>query len=100
MQGGMGVMGLTNAIIPKRLWDEHRFDEAWGAGGEDGAWAGYFFEKGYAAVRDPALSVLHTHRLTTRKELKDQFLAWSRMNEPRPFSREDLAFRPDKNRFS
>lgn len=98
--GGMGVMGLTNAIIPKRLWDMHRFDEAWGAGGEDGAWAGYFFEKGYAAIWDPALSVRHAHRLTTRAGLKDQFLAWSRMTEPRPFSRKDLAFRPDNNRLS
>ena len=93
-------MGLTNAIIPKRLWDIHPFDEAWGAGGEDGAWAGHFFKKGYVALRDPALSVRHAHRLTTRSALKDQFLAWSRMNKPRPFSREDFAFRPDKDRFS
>ena len=29
---GMGVLGFTNAIIRKDLWDKHHFDESYGLG--------------------------------------------------------------------
>lgn len=60
----MGILGNTNAIIPKKLWREHHFDEKnYVDGGEDGEWASYFIKKGYTVVKDPGFSVFHSHGL-------------------------------------
>jgi rhamnosyltransferase len=72
---GMGVLGFTNAIIRKELWEAHRFDEAYGAGGEDGAWARYWFARGYVAVRSAKFSVYHSHGLGLRA-LRKQWRYW------------------------
>ena len=87
---GMGVLGFTNAMIRKDLWDQHHFDEAYGAGGEDGAWARYWFIQKYVAVRDIKFSVYHSHGLN-RRQLKEQWRYWVSLGEPRPFK--PLVFR-------
>lgn len=82
--GGMGVIGNTNAIIKKDLWEKYHFNEEYGMGGEDGEWANYWFEKGYKAVRDIKFSVYHSHKLNF-KQLKQQWEHWVSLNKPQPF---------------
>lgn len=81
----MGVLGFTNAIIRKDLWDAHHFDEAYGAGGEDGEWARYWFARGYAAMKSAKFSVYHSHGLGLRA-LRAQWKYWASLGEPRPFA--------------
>jgi len=82
---GMGVLGFTNAIIRRDLWDAHHFDETYGAGGEDGEWARYWFARGYTAVKDTKFSVYHSHGLGLRA-LRAQWKYWASLKEPRPFA--------------
>jgi hypothetical protein len=89
-QDGMGILGFTNAVIRKDLWDQHHFDETYGAGGEDGAWARHWFAHGCVAVRDIKFSVYHSHGLTYR-QLKEQWRYWASLGKPRPFK--PLVFR-------
>lgn len=80
----MGVLGFTNAIIRKDLWDAHHFDQAYGAGGEDGEWARYWFARGYVAVKEAKFNVYHSHGLGLRA-LRAQWRYWASLGEPRPF---------------
>ncbi len=98
-KGGMGVLGLTNAIIRKDLWNVHHFNEAYGAGGEDGEWAQYFFDKGYEIVWDPKFAVRHAHYIKTWKLMKKQFEEWGKMGSPQPFKTTNFDFRGDKEKF-
>ncbi len=91
-QAGMGVLGATNAIIRKELWDQHHFDEAYGMGGEDGEWAAYWFVRGYIAIKDDRFTVHHSHNLSLRGHLR-QRKYWQSLDQPQPFHR--LEFRDD-----
>lgn len=96
----MGLLGFTNAMIPKLLWEGHNFDERYEAGGEDGEWAGYFLNRGYEIVWDPKVAVRHTHRLMSLKDLKRQYSYWRSLGAPRRFKRDDLSsFRKDAERY-
>lgn len=86
----MGVLGFTNAIIRRDLWDAHHFDERYGAGGEDGEWARYWFARGYVAVKDTGFTVYHSHGLGLRA-LREQWKYWASLGTPRPFAA--LAYR-------
>lgn len=81
----MGVLGFTNAMIRRDLWDAHHFDEAYGAGGEDGEWARHWFARGYCAVRSTRFSVYHSHGLGLRA-LRAQWKYWASLGSPRPFA--------------
>lgn len=98
-KGGMGVLGMTNAIIRKDLWNQHHFNEMYGAGGEDGEWAQHFFDKGYEVVWDPKFAVRHAHHIKTWKLMKKQFEEWGKMGSPRPFLNSNFEFRGDKEKF-
>jgi len=89
----MGVLGFTNAMIRRDLWDAHHFDEAYGAGGEDGEWARYWFARGYIAVKSTKFSVYHSHGLGLRA-LRKQWKYWASLASPRPF--QALGFRNEK----
>lgn len=80
----MGVMGFTNAAIRRDLWEERRFNEGYGLGGEDGEWARYWFEKGFKAVRDMKFSVYHSHGLGLINLIKE-FKYWSSLDKSQPF---------------
>ncbi len=80
----MGVLGFTNAIVRKKLWNERCFNEAFGAGGEDGEWAAFWFERGYAVVKDEKFTVYHSHGLRFQKLLK-QWKYWKSLGSPLPF---------------
>jgi rhamnosyltransferase len=86
----MGVLGFTNAIIRKDLWDKHHFDERYGAGGEDGQWAKYYLERGYKIIADSRFAVYHSHGLGI-VGLYKQYKNWQSLDQPRDF--EKLQFR-------
>lgn len=93
----MGVLGATNCAIRKSLWDKHQFDESYEAGGEDGEWAAWVMEQGFAICCDWRFSVRHSHGLNL-KGLKQQIGYWSELSQPKKFSREELLrFRHDLN---
>ncbi len=83
-KGRMGVLGFTNAIIKKNLWEQKNFNEAYGAGGEDSEWANYWFQKGYKAIRDIKFSIYHSHGLGY-KQLKKQWEHWKSIDKPQLF---------------
>jgi glycosyltransferase involved in cell wall biosynthesis len=75
----MGVLGNTNALIRKSLWQEYHFDEKnYFDGGEDGDWAKHFLEKGYIIIDDPAFAVYHSHGLGLIAFIK-QYSHWLKL---------------------
>lgn len=80
----MGVLGFTNTIIRRDLWEQHHFDERYGLGGEDGEWARFWFARGYYAIRTIDFSVYHSHGLGFKALLK-QWRYWKSLDNPQPF---------------
>lgn len=89
-QARTGVMGFTNAIIRKDLWEKHHFDESYALGGEDMIWADYWCKQGYVAIRDIKFSVQHSHALGFRKFIR-QYIYWKSLDKPQPY--QPLEFR-------
>jgi glycosyltransferase involved in cell wall biosynthesis len=77
----IGVLGTTNAIIRKSLWEEYNFNEGYIEGGEDGDWARYWLSKNYVIIHDPQFRVYHSHNLPFIELLKEQ-MRWIRMSRP------------------
>lgn len=90
--GGMGIMGFTNAIILKELWEQYPLNETFAAGGEDGDWANHWFERGYCAIKDERFTVRHSHGLGLWGWYK-QFKYWESIAKPLPFEKKKLKFR-------
>lgn len=80
----MGCMGATNCMLRRDLWESRRFNPAFANGGEDGEWAYYWLEQGYAAVRDFKFTVRHTHGLGPWDYFK-QYLHWLSCYKPKEF---------------
>ncbi len=76
-----GVLGTTNAIIRKDLWEKYKFDENFnkGWGGEDSDWARHFIDLGYKIIHDPKFKVRHSHHLKF-KDIFWQINNWIKMN--------------------
>jgi len=91
----LGVMGFTNAIILKELWDKRNFNENYGAGGEDGEWASFWFGRGYEAIKDEKFTVLHSHNLNLIGWLR-QIRYWKSTGIPKQFNHKNFSFRKSK----
>lgn len=93
---GLGTLASNCTVISREVWSElGGYDEAYGAGGEDGALAKEMMDNGLVVVREPALSVHHTHGLSPWQTYK-QFREWQRLSQPLPFDETRLAsYRPD-----
>jgi len=97
---GLGVLAATGAVISKAAWEElGKFDERYETGGEDSALAGQMLKAGYQIVKEPALTVHHSHGLGPIDALK-QLIHWQRtLSGPRQFDLDKLlARRPDLRR--
>ena len=79
-----GLLGFTNGMIRKELWDKHHFDEDYGAGGEEAVWADYWFKKDYIVIQDVNFSVKHSHHLGLIGWIK-QINEWRSLKKPKPF---------------
>lgn len=95
----IGVLAATCAAIDKSVW-EHLggFDERFESGGEDTELAKRMLENNFVVVRDPALSVHHSHGLNVINSIK-QLNHWQTiLKGPQKLDKEALAKRrPDLN---
>ncbi len=82
----MGVLGFTNAIIRRDLWEKKNINEEYGLGGEDREWSSFWFKNGYLAVRDFNFAVYHSHYLGLRGLIK-QREHWKENSKPHPFKK-------------
>lgn len=75
-----GLLGTTNAIIRKNLWEKYKFKEDFnqGWGGEDSDWARHFIKLGYKIIHDPKFKVRHSHHLKF-KDFFWQLNNWRKM---------------------
>ncbi|WP_343710606.1 glycosyltransferase family 2 protein [Mycobacterium sp.] len=96
-KAGLGVLGATGAMIAKSAWQElGGFDERYQAGGEDTALAKLMLENGYGVVREPALTVHHSHGLDLADSFKQYVHQLQIVRGPRQFDRLGLlSRRPD-----
>jgi GT2 family glycosyltransferase len=93
---GLGALGATGAMISKRVWTElGGFDERYQAGGEDTALAKSMLKAGYRVVREPAMTVHHSHGLGFEDTVR-QYINQIATRAPRQFDeRRLMARRPD-----
>ena len=90
----MGVLGFTNAMIRRDLWEKHNIDENFAGGSEDRAWAKHWVDKGFTIIHEPRFVVYHSHNLGPIDELK-QFMNWVRQNDrPMSFKAQKRNFEP------
>ncbi|MEA2007446.1 MAG: glycosyltransferase family A protein [Patescibacteria group bacterium] len=75
-----GLLGTTNAMLRKKLWEEYKFNENLnnGWGGEDSEWAWHFIKLGYVIIHDPKFKARHSHHLKF-KDLFWQLNNWRKM---------------------
>lgn len=92
----LGLLASNCAAVNKESWTElGGYDERYGAGGEDGDMARRMMAAGMSVVREPALSVYHTHGLGPIAGVQ-QLLHWQRVAEGHDFDQEALwSYRPD-----
>jgi glycosyltransferase involved in cell wall biosynthesis len=85
-----GVLAANCCMISREAW-EHvgRFDDQYGAGGEDGELASRLLHEEYSIQHDLALSVHHTHGVGWGKMVR-QVAEWLRMSKPHAFDQERL----------
>lgn len=95
-KAGMGVLGSTNCAIRRNLWEKHPFDEKYGLGGEDEAWARWALAQGYRIICEPKFVVRHSHGLNFAA-MRKQCDYWRNLNKPAPFDRKKLNFRNEKH---
>ncbi len=92
-----GVMGFTNALIRKDLYEQYPIDEAYAGGGEDHVWTEYWINQGYHAIKDLNFAVHHSHYLGPIGWYK-QWRHWKSNATPQPFVhmryRKDAAHAP------
>ncbi len=88
----MGIMGATNCMLRRSLWEQNNFDESFELGGEDGVWAVWAINQGYKIIMDIAFTVYHSHHLGF-KGLLEQFKYWSKLDKPQKFNYKHLKFR-------
>ena len=94
-RAGMGVFGATNLIIRRSTWEQHHFDEQYGLGGEDEAWARWALSHGYSLIKEAGFVVYHSHNIKTT-DLVKQWLHWHSTRKPLPFDQAVIRkFRPD-----
>lgn len=90
----IGILGATNCVIKKNLWQAHNFDESYGLGGEDGEWAVWAINNGYKILCDYNFSLQHSHGLGFFAFIKaNQY--WRRLTRPSTFDKKALNFRKD-----
>jgi glycosyltransferase involved in cell wall biosynthesis len=92
-----GAMVTHRSVLAKTAWTAMRgYDLAYGSGGEDTDMARRLLAVGMHIVREPVLSIFHSHALnlvgTVRQSLEYRRL---RTGNPRPFNQDSLGYRTD-----
>jgi len=84
-EAGMGVLGFTNALIRRDLWEKYNLNEEFAAGGEDGDWVKHWLARGYIIIHEPKFAVYHSHCLGLRGLIK-QYYHWKKVSRPGKFT--------------
>ena len=97
----LGMLATNCAVISKKAWQElGGFDERFGSGGEDTQLGKVMLQKGWQVIREPILSVYHTHGIGPIDGFR-QWRNWRTLAHGTPFDERQLyAFRPDLRRKS
>ena len=86
----LGMLGANGAVLKASVWrDLGRFDEQYGAGGEDGAIARKMLDNDLLVVREPILSVYHSHGLGPANTVR-QLRYWIKLSKPLEFDSDEL----------
>lgn len=96
----LGLLQSNAAALSKAAWRKvGGYDEAYGAGGEDNAIAVEILKAGLQIIREPALSMHHTHGLGLLN-LGRQQIYWNRISQKAlPFNHKEVhSYRPDLRR--
>jgi len=70
-----GILSCSNALLRRNIWENHRFKEELGHGGEDVEMAYCIIKDGFKIARDPNLLVMHSHGSGLFKFIKE-FKNW------------------------
>lgn len=70
-----GILSCSNAMLKRSIWEEHKFKEELGHGGEDVEMAYRIIKDGYYIVKSPDLLVMHSHGSNIVKFIKE-FKNW------------------------
>lgn len=90
-KAGLGFLATNASLIRQDAWSElGGFNEAYGAGGEDGALGAAIMAAGLDIIIDPAMSVHHTHGTGFINSVR-QVLYWRSLGKPQAFDRDRLA---------
>jgi len=87
-----GVMAAVDCAVRKSVWQKHKFDENYGAGGEDLEWGIWALKNNYKIIRDTDCAVRHSHGLNLKNFIK-QYIYWIYVRHPHPFDRGKLKYR-------
>ncbi|KKP89623.1 MAG: Glycosyl transferase family 2 [Candidatus Moranbacteria bacterium GW2011_GWC2_37_73] len=82
----MGVLGNTNSIIRRDLWEQYNFNEEYGLGGEDAEWASHCIKSGYVIIKNKKFIVQHSHSLSFMAFMK-QWKYWASLTSPQKFQK-------------
>jgi len=99
---GMGIMGMTNAMVRRSFLEEDPFDESYGNGGEDYHWTKIQLEKHRRVLHVSSFAVRHAHYLSSWRELQLQKEHWEKLVKGwrTEFSLEAIEeFRPGAEKF-
>ena len=93
---GMGILAANCSIVSKKAWESlGGYNEAFAAGAEDNDLAKRMMAAGWTIMREPIISVHHSHGLGPINALR-QFKYWSKILKPQPFDHKKLlTYRPD-----
>ena len=83
-EDSVGVLGFTNAIIRKELWEKYNFNEDFAGGGEDNDWVRHWFNDDYTVIKSIDFNVYHSHYLNL-KQWREQIKFWQSLSKPTPF---------------
>jgi hypothetical protein len=92
---GMGTLASDCSVVKRELiLGLGGYSDEFGAGGGDGRMGQQLMEADLQVVRDPLLSVHHTHGFGVYKSLR-LILAWRRMGDPRDYRRSEWTWHPN-----
>lgn len=88
----LGMFAATCHAVRRTAWEQHPFDERYGAGGEDVQWARWALARGHRIAYDHRFAVYHSHGLNAWQLVK-QIKEWQTMLQPSSFDRRSIAYR-------
>jgi GT2 family glycosyltransferase len=91
-----GMTQGTGCMIRIKTWQEHKFDEAYGHGGEDLAWGRWAVKAGHGLIYDPAVITHHSHGLSFINFMRQiRYWIYIAFNKGEFSTQKVMRYRPD-----